>query len=180
MNQRKMQRSEWEALLAQARKVSRHAYAPHSNLRVGAALLSASGHIFPGCNVENASLGLTICAERSALFRAIAEGERQFHRLVVYTGDAAALSPCGACRQVLAEFGPSLEILSVGGNGERVKFTLSELLPQPFDLRPGKPRRRSDRQSRRKRASLQPSIRAGEGDIRQEPFSANRGSRRPR
>jgi cytidine deaminase len=128
--------NDWEALSAAARRVRKRAYAPHSGLHVGAALLGRKGGIFAGCNVENASLGLTICAEQSALFRAIAEGEREFAALAIYTPDREPLSPCGACRQVLAEFAPDLCILSVGRGGKRVGFHLRELLPHAFDLPP--------------------------------------------
>jgi cytidine deaminase len=101
-------------------------------LRVGAALEGRSGKVYIGCNVENSSFGLTICAERAALFRAIAEGEREFRRLVIYTPDGGPLSPCGACRQVLAEFSPRLRILSVGRGGLRREFNLADLLPEAF------------------------------------------------
>ncbi len=123
---------EWRKLAAAARRVSQHAYAPYSSLRVGAALEGKGGTVYAGCNVENSSLGLSICAERAALFRGIAEGEREFHRLVIYTPDAEPLAPCGACRQVLAEFSPRLRILSVGRRGLRREFNLADLLPEAF------------------------------------------------
>jgi cytidine deaminase len=123
---------EWEELLAAAREASQQAYAPYSNLRVGAALRGRRGRIFAGCNVENSSFGLTICAERAALFRAVAEGERELDGLVIYTLDAGPLSPCGACRQALAEFCAQLPILSVGRGDLRREFELSELLPRAF------------------------------------------------
>lgn len=124
--------SEWRKLIAAARRVSRSAYAPHSQLHVGAALLGKNGRVFAGCNVENASLGLTICAERVALFRAIAEGEREFVALAVATPDGKPLSPCGACRQALAEFCRDLPIVSVGEGDERAQFQLGALLPATF------------------------------------------------
>ena len=123
---------DWGKLAAAARRASRRAYAPYSSLRVGAALEGRSGKVYIGCNVENSSFGLTICAERAALFRAIAEGEREFRRLVIYTPDGGPLSPCGACRQVLAEFSPRLRILSVGRGGLRREFNLADLLPEAF------------------------------------------------
>jgi len=125
-------RHEWTKLVAAARRASRRAYAPYSSLRVGAALEGEQGTLYVGCNVENSSFGLTICAERAALFRAIAEGNRVFRRLVIYTPDAGPLSPCGACRQVLAEFSRTLPMLSLGRGGLRREFNLADLLPQAF------------------------------------------------
>jgi cytidine deaminase len=125
---------EWRKLVAAARRVSRRAYAPHSQLHVGAALLGRKGRVFTGCNVENASLGLTICAERAALFSAIAEGEREFVALAVATPDSEPLSPCGACRQALAEFCRELPIVSVGEGDGRAQLQLSALLPATFRL----------------------------------------------
>jgi cytidine deaminase len=124
--------NEWEQLKAAARAASERAYAPYSRLRVGAALLTAGGRVHTGCNVENSSFGLTVCAERTAVLRAVAEGEAKWSRLVVYTPDAGPLSPCGACRQVLAEFSRELPILSVGRGGLEREFNLKELLPQAF------------------------------------------------
>jgi cytidine deaminase len=132
-----MRQSDWDALVAAAEEASRNAYAPHSRLRVGAALQGRSGRVHRGCNIENASLGLTICAERVALFRAIADGERDVEGLAIFTSHREPLSPCGACRQVLAEFAPDLHIVSVGRGGERADFDLAALLPHPFGLPPG-------------------------------------------
>lgn len=127
-------RASWERLTAAAQEASERAYAPYSRLRVGAALAASGrpGTVFVGCNVENSSFGLTICAERAALFHAVGQGEREFEALVIYTPDAGPLSPCGACRQVLAEFGPELPILSVGRGGLRREFLLKDLLPEAF------------------------------------------------
>lgn len=113
------------------------AHAPYSGFQVGAALLDAQGGIHTGCNVENASLGLSSCAERNAVFRAVAEGRRDFRALVIATTAEELTPPCGACRQVLVEFAPDLEILLVNTNGQRERHALGELLPRAFlDFRP--------------------------------------------
>ena len=119
-------------LLRAAHAVVQLAYAPYSGLSVGAALLTPGGEVFTGCNVENASLGLTQCAERAAVTRAVAAGERQFAALAIAcSGDAPPL-PCGACRQVLREFTGELWIVAQGRTGPRARATLAELLPRPF------------------------------------------------
>jgi cytidine deaminase len=117
-----------DELIAAAWKVREMAYAPYSNFHVGAALLSGDGRIFPGCNVENISYGLTNCAERVAMGAAIAAGARSFEKVVVVADTAQPISPCGACRQVLAEFGVKTVILA--NRTERVEFSLEELLPR--------------------------------------------------
>ena len=133
------QQTDWDHLLSAARAASQRAYAPYSNLRVGAALEGESGAVYAGCNVENSSLGLTVCAERVALGCAVAQGESTFRRLLIFTADAGPLSPCGACRQVLAEFCRQLPILSVGRGGVRRRFDLADLLPQAFGWPAGEP-----------------------------------------
>ena len=117
-----------DELIAAAWKVREMAYAPYSNFRVGAALLAGDGRIFHGCNVENISYGLTNCAERVAMGAAIAAGARSFEKVVVVADTAQPISPCGACRQVLAEFGVKTVILA--NRMERVEFSLEELLPR--------------------------------------------------
>ncbi|HYT72896.1 MAG TPA: cytidine deaminase [Gemmatimonadales bacterium] len=118
-------------LVRQARAVQQHAYCPYSRFRVGAAIEAADGRVFVGCNVESASYGLTICAERMALGAAVAGGTRRLARVVVATDAEPPASPCGACRQLLAEFGLDLEVIAVGPKSER-RWTLSDLLPDAF------------------------------------------------
>ena len=126
-----MRGSEEKALIEAARKVRERAYAPYSEFKVGAALVSESGRLFTGCNVENASYGLTICAERVALASAVAEGERGFEALAICAPGAPA--PCGACRQVLHEFSPGLVLFLVDPAAPEIAKThLSALLPHAF------------------------------------------------
>ena len=121
-------------LIAIAFRAMENAHAPYSNFRVGAALLCADGKVFEGCNVENASFGLTNCAERTAVFSAICAGETQFKALAIAASSEPAPFPCGACRQVLAEFcGPELPVYIAGSDGCKTT-TLGELLPHSFNL----------------------------------------------
>jgi len=115
-----------------ARAAARVAYAPYSKFRVGAAVLTGSGRIFAGCNVENASFGLCNCAERTAVFSAVAAGERAVRAVAVYTPTPAPTLPCGACRQVLHEFGPAALVISVCDTSARLAAPLSDLLPGAF------------------------------------------------
>ena len=120
-----------QALIAHAMAARQWAYAPYSDYPVGAALLAASGRFYDGCNVENAAYGSSICAERTALVKAVSEGERLFEAVAVVTN--AGGSPCGSCRQMLAEFGLELTVLLVNGAGEVVsETTLRALLPDAF------------------------------------------------
>lgn len=120
-----------DELLAEARVAQSRAWCPYSKFPVGAALEAEDGRVFIGCNVENASFGLTICAERGALMAAVAAGARRFRRLVIVANTDPAVSPCGACRQMLAEFGQELIVESAGPGGTR-RWTLRELLPDGF------------------------------------------------
>ncbi|MEC7500867.1 MAG: cytidine deaminase [Planctomycetota bacterium] len=121
-----------EALLSAAVQASETAYAPYSKFRVGAALLGKNDVIYRGVNVENASYGLTICAERSAVFNAISEGERQFDLIAI--ASPGGVAPCGACRQVLHEFAPDIKIFLVDTSGEKpvTELSLNVLLPHAF------------------------------------------------
>jgi len=115
-----------------ARAAAKSAYAPYSKFPVGAAVLTGSGKIFAGCNVENAAYPLGNCAERTAIFAAIAAGERRIRACVVYTPTAAPTMPCGGCRQVINEFGPDALIVSVCDTAHRAETVLSALLPDAF------------------------------------------------
>lgn len=120
-----------DALLEAARRVREHAYAPYSGFRVGAALLSASGKVHVGANVENASYGATLCAERSAVASMVAAGDRRIARVAVYAEGPTLAMPCGMCRQVLSEFGLDAQVVVGGPAGTRTT-TLAALLPEPF------------------------------------------------
>jgi cytidine deaminase len=123
------------ALLDAARAARLHALAPFSHFKVGAALGTTGGQIITGCNVENATYGLTICAERVAMFKAISEGHRTFARIAIVADTAKPTPPCGACRQILWELGGDLEVVLGNLNSETGRFTMRELLPLPFDAR---------------------------------------------
>ena len=119
-----------EELIGLAREARQRAYAPYSCFAVGAALLGRSGRVYAACNVENVSYGLSICAERAAVFKAVSEGEQQFEALAVVT--SAGGSPCGACRQVLAEFNYNMTVYVADTKGQYRAFTVKELLPEAF------------------------------------------------
>ncbi|MBI5296184.1 MAG: cytidine deaminase [Chloroflexi bacterium] len=125
---------ERQHLIQLANEIRRNAYVPYSNYRVGAALRSISGRIFTGVNVESAAYPTTMCAERTAVFKAVSEGEREFDAIAVVTDNGG--SPCGSCRQVLAEFGLDIVVLIADGEGKlHHEMTLSELLPEAFTPR---------------------------------------------
>jgi cytidine deaminase len=117
---------------AAARAAAKTSYSPYSNFKVGAAVLSGSGRIFAGTNVENASYGLCNCAERTAIFTAAAAGERRLEAVVVYTPTSQPTMPCGACRQVINEFGPAARVIAICDSAERLERTLPELLRDAF------------------------------------------------
>jgi cytidine deaminase len=119
-------------LLDAARRVLLRSYSPYSRFKVGAALLGASGRIYAGTNVENASLGLSICAERAAIFQAVAAGEKAYEVIAICTDTEKPTPPCGACRQVLWEFAPHLQVV-LAGRGDRIeRHALRELMAHPF------------------------------------------------
>ena len=125
-------------LMEEARRVRRKAHAPYSRFPVGAALLSRSGRVFLGCNVENASYGLTTCAERSAVFAAVAAGEREFVAIAVTAREGQGAPPCGSCRQVLQEFAPAMWVYWRDDRGRIQKSRLKALLPKAFVFRKGR------------------------------------------
>ncbi|HWC96432.1 MAG TPA: cytidine deaminase [Candidatus Sulfopaludibacter sp.] len=123
-----------DPLLSAALAVRENAFAPYSKFRVGAALEDADGRIHTGCNVENATYGLTVCAERIAVFKAISEGVRNFRRIAVAADTDILTPPCGACRQILWEFCGDIPILLVNTQGKLETYNLKDLFPKPFDV----------------------------------------------
>jgi cytidine deaminase len=115
-----------------AKNMSNVSYAPYSRFPVGAAVITDDGQIFHGCNVENASYGLAICAERNAIFHMVAQGKKELAAVVIYTPTLKPTAPCGACRQVINEFGPDALIIGVCDGPDILKKKLSELLPEAF------------------------------------------------
>jgi len=125
--------TEKDLLIEAAKQARENAHAPYSNFRVGAALRSTSGRIFSGCNVENATYGLTICAERVAIFKAISEGERGFMAIAVVTDTEVLTPPCGACRQLIWEFCGDIPVSLANPKGKIEVIQMRELFPRPFD-----------------------------------------------
>lgn len=121
-----------QELITAAHSASEFSYSPYSRFRVGAAVLTEHDKIFVGCNVENASYGLTMCAERNAVFQAIAKGKRRIKAVLVYTPTSKPVTPCGACRQVIYEFGPEADIISVCNGSDVIHKKVFDLLPNAF------------------------------------------------
>ena len=122
-------------LIAAARQARRHARAAFSSFKVGAALETRDGAIVTGCNIENATYGLTICAESVAMFKAVSEGHRHFRRVAIVADTQSPTPPCGACRQILWEFGGDLEVVLANLRRQHGRYRLGDLLPLPFDAR---------------------------------------------
>ena len=123
------------ALVEAARAARLHAHAPFSRFQVGAALLTKEGRVFTGCNVENATYGLTVCAERVAVWKAVSEGYRTFTRVAVVADTGEPTPPCGACRQILWELGGDLEVILANLEAPKALYRMRDLLPHPFDAR---------------------------------------------
>lgn len=134
-NVNELDRATVDRLVAEAIAARETAYVPYSRFAVGAAALAADGRIFRGCNIENASYGLTVCAERTALFKAVSEGARELIAIAVVTGTRDVASPCGACRQVMAELGPEMKVILANLDGSRLVTDVATLLPGAFDER---------------------------------------------
>ncbi len=124
----------YTALAQLARKARRHSYSPYSHFRVGAALLASNGRVYTGCNIEISSFGLTICAERTAIFKAISEGEKKF-RAIAVAADGKYIAPCGACRQVIMDLAGDIDFVLTGAGRKIRVLKLSELFPHPFGAR---------------------------------------------
>lgn len=125
-------KKEYKKLIKEAEKARKRAYAPYSKFKVGAAVLSVGGEIFTGCNIENASFGLAVCAERVAIFKAISEGSTKFEAIAVIGDTDKPCSPCGACRQVISEFGEDIPLIMANLNGDVKIKKIKELLPEAF------------------------------------------------
>jgi cytidine deaminase len=127
--------TEKEMLIQAATEAMHRAYAPYSGFKVGAALLSRNGEQFTGCNIENHSYGLTICAERTAIFKAVSAGIREFQMMVIIADNPEPVIPCGACLQVMAEFNTKLQLICMNTDHLTAEYTLDSLLPLPFHLK---------------------------------------------
>jgi cytidine deaminase len=125
----------FEQLVQAALDIRLNAVAPYSSFKVGAALQTSDGKTYTGCNVENATYGLSVCAERVALWKALSEGERSFSRIAVASDSARPASPCGACRQLLWEFAGDIEVILANARGQTESYQLAALLPEAFDGR---------------------------------------------
>ena len=128
-------RNERARLIEVATLAKVNAYSPYSQFRVGAALLTEDYTMFAGCNVENSSYGLTICAERNAVFKAVCAGQTTYSAIAIVSDDNDFITPCGACRQVLAEFAPDIELILANGKGKTKSMLLNKVFPHPPDLK---------------------------------------------
>ncbi|MEH6595462.1 MAG: cytidine deaminase [Colwellia polaris] len=129
----KIEENKLLTLVNAAKEGFENAYAPYSNFHVGAAALTANGKVVKGCNVENASYGLTVCAERNCLAQGVISGEKSFSAIVIYTNQEKLTPPCGACRQVIVEFlAPDALVMAVNHNNDKKQWTVNELLPDAF------------------------------------------------
>ncbi|MBP1691569.1 MAG: cytidine deaminase [Bacteroidetes bacterium] len=122
----------YRSLVSRARAAKRHSHSPYSRFRVGAAVLTSSGKVYTGCNIENSSYGLTVCAERTALFKAVSEGETSFVAVAIASDEKDATPPCGACRQVIMDLAGDVDVILSTGNGALKVLKLADLLPLPF------------------------------------------------
>jgi cytidine deaminase len=127
-----MKKTSYRLLAQSARAARKHAHAPFSGFRVGAALLGADGKVYAGCNIENSSYGLTICAERTALFKAVSQGARKFTAIAIVSDDAGFTPPCGACRQVMMDLAGDIDVVMADRRGRLLVRKASDLLPFPF------------------------------------------------
>lgn len=134
-SERRPARVGWRALIAAAREARARAVAPYSDFAVGAAIETADGTVFTGCNIENATYGLTLCAERVAIFKALSEGHRAFRRLAVVADTDAPTPPCGACRQILWEYAGDIDVALANLTRTTARHRMGRLLPEPFDAR---------------------------------------------
>jgi cytidine deaminase len=123
---------DYKELIQAARKAKKYSHSPYSKFRVGAAVLTKSGKIYTGCNIENSSYSLTVCAERTALFKAVSEGEKKFLAMVISTDVKDFISPCGACRQVISDLAGDIDIILTNGVGKTKIMKMNDLLPLPF------------------------------------------------
>lgn len=122
----------YSTLAKKAETAKKNSFSPYSKFRVGAALLTSSGRIYTGCNIENSSFSLTICAERVALFKAVSEGENKFKAMAIASDSEQLISPCGACRQVMFDLAPDIDVILTSSKGQTSIIKSSSLLPKPF------------------------------------------------
>ena len=123
----------YRKLAEAARKAKKHSYSPYSRFRVGAAVLTRTGKTYTGCNIENSSFGLTVCAERTAIFKAVSEGQRRFEAVAVASDAPGFTPPCGACRQVLFDLAGDIDVVLTNGKGSTKVLKMKDLMPYPFD-----------------------------------------------